>query len=233
MCRAVRLGVLCWLAIAIPAQPASACSCALQPVCAAFWDADRVFTGRAAVTSLGPGAQRTRFRIEQSFRGAAGAIEIESRGIGGSCAYAFVDGTRYLVFARQSDDGSLKAFTCGRTTALDQASEELAFAQAVLRDPGRGGRVSVVASISQPGPDGRLAAGSPLGGATITLRSDAHVVTAETSLRGQYEFTAVPPARYTLSVRLSPQFEPVPPATVTVKGPGACVSHGISAVRNR
>lgn len=229
--RAVRLAFLCVLTFLAPVQTASACSCALQPVCAAFWDAERVFTGRAEVTSLGPGAQRTRFRIGQSFRGAGGAIAIESRGIGGSCDYAFVDGTRYLVFARQSNDGTWKAFTCGRTTALDQASEDLAFAQAVLRAPQRGGRVSGVVSIAELATDGRLAGGSLLGGATITLRSDAHVVSVETNLRGQYEFDAVPPARYTLTIRSSPRFEPVPPAVLTVKGPGACVAQGFAAVR--
>ncbi|HYN09440.1 MAG TPA: hypothetical protein VES67_18800 [Vicinamibacterales bacterium] len=79
----------------------------MRPVCGAFWEADLVFTGRADVTPLGPGAQRARFRVEESFRGPQrGIVEIVARGIGGSCAYAFVDGTRYLVYARRAPDGT-------------------------------------------------------------------------------------------------------------------------------
>jgi hypothetical protein len=106
----------------------------MRTVAVAFSEADRVFTGRAEVTPLGPGAQRTRLRVEESFRGpAGGVVEIVARGIGGSCAYAFVHGTRYLVFARRAPDGTLRAFFCDPTAPVDQAGEALAF----LR---RGGR---------------------------------------------------------------------------------------------
>jgi hypothetical protein len=72
--------------------------------------------------------------VEESFRGpAGGVVEIVARGIGGSCAYAFVHGTRYLVFARRVPDGTLRAFFCDPTAPVDQAGEALAF----LR---RGGR---------------------------------------------------------------------------------------------
>jgi hypothetical protein len=134
MSTVIRAAILTVVAFASLVRPAFACTCAMRSVSVAFSEADRVFTGRADVTSLGPGAQRVRFRLEESFRGpASGVVEIVARGIGGSCAYAFVHGTRYLVFARRAADGTWRAFFCDPTTPIDQASEALAF----LR---RGGR---------------------------------------------------------------------------------------------
>ena len=98
------------------------------PVCHTFWEADSVFIGRAEVTSLGPGAQRSRFEVEESFRGpTGGVIEIVGRGIGGSCAYGFVQGTRYLVFARRAPDGTWSASMCGSTAPLTEAGEAITF----------------------------------------------------------------------------------------------------------
>ena len=129
-----RVAILCLVALASLVGPAFACTCAMRTAAVAFSEADRVFTGRAEVSPLGPGAQRARFRVEESFRGpAGGVVEIVARGIGGSCAYAFVHGTRYLVFARRAPDGTWKAFFCDPTAPMDRSGEALAF----LR---RGGR---------------------------------------------------------------------------------------------
>jgi hypothetical protein len=134
MSTTTRAAIICLVTFVSPVRPASACTCAMRTVAVAFSEADRVFTGLAEVTPLGPGAQRTRLRVEESFRGpAGGVVEIVARGIGGSCAYAFVHGTRYLVFARRVPDGTLRAFFCDPTAPVDQAGEALAF----LR---RGGR---------------------------------------------------------------------------------------------
>ena len=229
--RRVALGLLCLLTLLIPARAAFACSCAVVSICSAYWDADRVFVGRAEVTPLGPGAQRTRFRIDESFLGAAGVVEIESRGIGGSCAYGFVDGTRYVVYARQAEDGKWHASICSRTAPLDQASEDLRFARTVAKASRGAGSVSGSAVIAESLPNGGVVGTMPLSGATVTLRNDERVLTAETNLQGIYEFKQVPPARYTLSIRVTPQFEPAPSTTVTVKGAGACVAHGFMVMR--
>jgi hypothetical protein len=137
MSTSIRVAILCSVALAVPARPASACTCATQPISVAFWQADRVFTGRAEVTPLGPGAQVARFRTEETFRGPRGVVEIVARGIGGSCAYAFVHGTRYLVFARRAPDGTWRAVFCDPTAPIDQAGEGLAFARraTVLQAP--------------------------------------------------------------------------------------------------
>ena len=134
----IRLSIFCGLAVAALAQPAEACSCAMRPASVAFWEADLVFVGRAQVTPLGRGAQRARFRVEELFRGPSRrVVEIVARGIGGSCAFAFTHGTRYLVFARLRPDGSYASFFCDPTAPLDQAGETLVFARGARTGPGR------------------------------------------------------------------------------------------------
>jgi hypothetical protein len=98
-----------------------------------FWEADRVFTGRAEVTPVGPGAQRTRFRIEESFRGAGGVVEIVATGIGGSCAYAFKHRTRYLVYAHRDPDGTWRAYFCDPIAPLNEAREGLEYARRMAK----------------------------------------------------------------------------------------------------
>jgi len=204
----------------------------MRPVCAAFWEAERVFIGRAAVTTLGPGAQLTRFRVEESFRGPGGVVEIVSRGIGGSCAYAFVDGTRYLVFARRAPDGTWSSFFCDPIAPLDRAGEALAFARGVARDTRRGGRVFGSASIATRTPDGRVTSGSPLGGATVTIRREAHALSTTTDSTGLYEFHDVPPGQYSLTLAPVPGAESMPAMTIRIEGPGACAGQPITVFRS-
>lgn len=220
----IRVGMLCGVAIVISERPAHACSCAQRPVCAAFWEVDRVFTGWAEVTPLGPGAQRARFRVEESFRGPAdGVVEVMARGIGGSCAYAFVHGTRYLVYARRAADGTWSSFFCDPTAPLDQAAEGLAFSRGIARDSHRGG--SLVGSV--------MMAERPLGGVPIALRGGPGVLSTTTDPSGLFTFKDVAVGRYVLSVSTPPRAHPVSPAMIEIKGPGACVVHPVVMVTGK
>ena len=227
----IRTAILGAVAITASARPAVACSCALRPLCAAFWEADAVFIGRAEVTPLGPGAQRTRFEVEESFRGPAGGlVEIVSRGIGGSCDYGFVDATRYIVFARRAPDGSWKAFLCGSTAPLTQAGEAIMFARGPGRER-RGGSVTGSIFAAERTSSGRVESHSPMTGVTVRIGEGTRNRSTRTGLNGQYEFENVAPGRYTLTVSDSPEVEPIPPAIIEIKGPGACVFHPVTAVR--
>ncbi len=191
-----------------------------------------MFTGRAEVTPLGPGAQRARFRVEESFRGpASDVVEIVARGIGGSCAYAFGHGTRYLVYARRAPDGTWRSFFCDPTAPLDQAGEGLAFARGVARDSRRGGRLfgSVLAADDAGG--GQVGDPTPLKRVTIVIREGTGTFSTTTDSQGQYGFDDVAPGRYTLTVSASPGVDPIPPAMIQIKGPGACVVHTVIAVK--
>jgi hypothetical protein len=200
----------------------------MRPVCAAFWEADLVFTGQADVISLGPGAQRARFRIEEALRGSPGrVVEIVQRGIGGSCAYAFVHGTRYLVFARRASDGTWASFFCDPVAPLDRTAESLAFARGTSRDTGRGGSISGLAFVVQPDREEGVGISPPLSRLTVTLTRGTQRFLTTTDSRGQYEFKGVAPGRYLLTVSASPGVGSVGPATVNIQGPGACVVHNI------
>jgi hypothetical protein len=132
----MRLSILCGVAVIVFARPADACTCAMRPVSVAFWEAELVFVGRAQVIELGRGAQRARFRVEETFRGRSRAVvDIVARGIGGSCAYAFEHGTRYLVFARRGPDGAYTAFYCDPIAPVDQAGEAIRFARGARAAP--------------------------------------------------------------------------------------------------
>ena len=228
----IRVAMFCVAAVAVSGRPASACSCAQRPVCAAFWEADRVFIGRAEVTPLGPGAQRARFRVEEAFRGPAdGVVEIVARGIGGSCAYAFVHGTRYLVYARRAPDGTWSSFFCDPTAPLDHAGADLAFARGVARDSRRGGSLFGSVSIAERERDGQIGLPTPLGRVTIVIREGTRAFSTTTDSQGQYAFNDVAPGRYTFTVSASPGADPIPAVTVRIKGPGACVAHTVTTVR--
>jgi hypothetical protein len=134
----IRLSIFCGLAVAAFARPAEACSCAMRPASVAFREADLVFVGRAQVIPLGRGAQAARFRVEESFRGPSRrVVAIVARGIGGSCAYAFTHGTRYIVFARLRPDGTYASFFCDPTAPLEEAGETLTFARGARTGQGR------------------------------------------------------------------------------------------------
>ena len=194
-----------------------------------------MFIGQANVVGTGPGSQRTRFRIEESFRGpASGDIEIVSKGIGGSCDFEFKNSSRYVVYAKRTSGGIWLASICSRTALLDDDSvaDDLVFARQIVKNPAGPGRVLGSVSIGERDSRGIVIGTGVLPGASVSIRNADHAFTIETDLRGNFEF-AVPSGQYTLTLRVPSQFEPAAPATVTVPGAGACVTHSFSVVRRR
>jgi hypothetical protein len=226
----IRVALLSVVAVVVSGLPVSACTCARRPVCAAFWEADRVFIGRAEVTPIGPGAQRARFRVEEAFRGPTGVVEIVARGIGGSCAYAFVQGTRYLVYARRAPDGTWRSVFCDPTAPVDQAAEDLAFARGIARDRRRGGSLFGSVLIAERARDGQTGLPAPQRRVTIAIRQGAHVLSTVTDSQGRYVFNDVAPGHYTLTVSGLPGVDPIRPVSVQINGPGACVAQTVTAV---
>ncbi len=79
--------------------------------------------------------------------------------------------------------------------------------------------------------DGQIGSTSPLSRVTITLRGEAREFSAETDSGGQYELKDITPGRYVLSVSASTGIAPISPATLEIKGPGACATHVVSAAK--
>jgi hypothetical protein len=71
----------------------------------------------------------------------------------------------------------------------------------------------------------------PLAATSVSLRSDTRTFTVETDPRGAFTFEGVPAGSYTLTARLSPQFEPPTPVTMTLEGPSACLVRTIRVFR--
>jgi len=147
----------CWLGLVLVvavsmADPLAteACSCPSSgpPPCQAAWAADAIFSGTVRsidVSKQFNGDNRARetviqFEVEQRFLNVpSGPVEIvddESSW----CNYRFTPGTKYVVYARRSDDGRLTTDKCSRTKPLAEAAEDLKYLSA-LPAAGTGARV--------------------------------------------------------------------------------------------
>jgi hypothetical protein len=155
-------------------------------------------------------------------------VDLFPRGLGLSCEFSFVNGTRYIVFARQQPDGRLTSFFCDPTALLGRAGEALALARGIASGASRTGRLTGRVQIDRGAREP-----SPVRGLSLTLRGTQGVHPAVTDANGGYEFVAVLPGRYTLSVSDSPEIEAIRPATVEIRGPGDCVQRFIAAAKKR
>ena len=212
------VAMLCGLAVVVPARPASACSCDMRAVCAAFWEADRVFIGRAEVTPLGRGAQLTRFRVEESFRGPAGVIEIVARGIGGaarmpSCTARSTSSSHGApptgAGARSSAIRSL------RSIRLARACGSLATSRVTRA---RAGESSVRRRLRPAGPGDSSHPPRSSVARMLTLRRGSYVRSATADASGVFELRDVPPGLYSLTIAPVPDTEPLPAVPIEIKG---------------
>ncbi len=219
------------LTLLVWSTDAWACSCpAPPPACAAYPNVSAVFVATANVTPLVPNSQRTRLAVEEVLVGKVpDAVEVISVGIGGSCDYEFKDRRRYLVYAVQAPDGQWKLLPCSATVPVERAANDMAFLRSMARGEIRNGRVSAGASTVERDAQGHTHGGGLLSGATLSLRSEEHVFTGETDLRGRYEFKDVPPGVYQISLAASPRYEAPPVETIEVR-PGGCPWHWFTVV---
>ena len=86
-------------------------------------------------------------------------------------------------------------------------------------------------SIAESARDGQVGLAAPLSRVTIVIREGTQTFSTTTDSQGQYAFKEVAPGRYTLTVSELPGVYPITPATIQIKGPGACVAHTVTAVR--
>jgi len=103
MMRAVRSLVataFVFVVLLVPVHPASACSCANQPVAVHLQQAAVAFAGTAEDTKEGPEGVVTRFRVTTVYKGAPGRrVEIATPIDEATCGVPFVEGRLYIVFA--------------------------------------------------------------------------------------------------------------------------------------
>lgn len=126
-----------WIAVLVPAPPASACSCVTPTDQAAVDDADAVFTGtlvdrvpppRAAVGSADP--TRYVFAVDDVYEGDVTARQtVLTPSSGASCGFELSGTGPFLVFAFRdsqltagADDGELYSHLCSGTRPLDEGA---------------------------------------------------------------------------------------------------------------
>jgi hypothetical protein len=127
--------------------------------------------------------------------------------VGSSCGYRFEVGRQYLIYAFSTSDGRWTTSTCSRTTLLDKADEDLAYARSIPPS-GTHGRIygtieRTVADPRAPGRPQRL----PATGVAVSIVGDAAQLTAVVDERGRID-VEVPAGAYTVT--------PVVPETVRV-----------------
>ena len=214
------------IAIVWATHNADACSCS-PAECGDVTKADAVFIATVdRIVSVFQMDGRTMIGRDvhlSDIRGLRGEPERVLRvgsGYAGNCSYEFRRGERYLIVAyRRPQDGRLDASICSLTRPLADAKGLIDYIES-LDVPADGARVW-----------GRVEVGtryidinSPLRGAKVTIRGQVERTTTSDA-EGNYDFTRLPPGRYTVAATLPPErkgFIPIPAKEIAVELARGC-----------
>ena len=212
---------------------ASSCSGERRPPCQAAWNADVVFAGTVrsidVIKEETAGGTRiletvVRFDVDRPFiNAAAGPVEIVSEGLS-TCAYRFVAGQKYVVYAWKLDDGRLSTGICSRTRPLAEAAEDLEYLASAPPRASAGARVygRVNEYVQHPADRGTVDYG-PAENIVVTISSAAFSRDVVTGRDGRYELTGVPPGMISISVVTPFGFAPQSVSDIEIKDARACV----------
>ena len=169
--------------------------------------------------------------VERSFVGDASSVVLKSRFT--SCSFPFRTGERYMVYARQNDDGSYAASFCSGTKLLAEAGEDLTFLTA-LPPAGTGGSVTGTVERSRSdiregrGNDKRTAAA----GIALTISGPNGVVRKlVTDREGRFRISGLPAGEYSVAVNELHGFRPTGDLRVRVADRG-CATIAVRLVSN-
>ena len=204
------------LGIGLLMAPASAR--AADPPCAAFWQADAVFVGKAVDGHSGhAGTSQVQLAVVQVLRGT-----IDSRvtivPAGSSCDYKFQAGQQYLIYAKRTPDGRWTTTTCAGTKPLEQAAEDLEFAESRQFARPVGQVFGTVQRIIAR-PDRRQSISKPAVGLTVSLANADSRFEATTDRDGKFDVT-VPPGEYVITPEAAQNAHEGPSRRVSVPARG-------------
>ena len=195
---------------------AHACQCLVQaPASTEYWRADAVFVG--SVTDIVPSfddlesSLRTKnrkvsFSVETTYRGTIG-VRIDLQNWINSCEIRFEKGHKYLIYAyRNSDDNSLDAQGCSRTTEFAQATDDLRYLNALKR-----GTVhqDISGTIQDPG------FRRPHVGISVIATINGRHLKATSDRNGNFKIPVPGPGQYTVKIYF--------PAGYAIGGPAAYI----------
>ena len=168
MKKAASLIIIAGLLVVLAVQPISGVCITPGPPCHEFWRASAVFAGRVIsvtddtekwswpsslnskepIKPLDPStAVHVVFEVSEPFRGVSESkIEVRtgSRGhkVGWSEAFDFRVGQEYIVYAHRSQSGPyLSTSACTRTSRIENAAEDLAYARSLATSTATGARI--------------------------------------------------------------------------------------------
>lgn len=234
----VRTIVIFVLLVASQVAPAEArCSCAeVAPACDAFWASDVVFSGTVVdITDIPPPAPRTpgmvggkpappplpfptfyrkvRIRSDQVWRGGVGGeVEIYTGQSDADCGIPFVEGEKYLVYARRFG-GQIQTTRCSRTARMPDAREDEEYIGR-LKKPSSGGRIFGTATLGDA---------EPAANYTVLLGNETGEWRAVTNARGEFEFLNRAPGKYGITIDVPDTFRKSGPTLVNLRDVQACV----------
>ena len=199
----IRLALLALAFVASAPAPAAACRCiAPGPPCDAVWQANALFVGRVISIEPSPAADsqlgnRVELQVVEAFRGVTTATVMVGSGPG-DCAFPFVVGESYLVYAHQPGQGTLTTGLCTRTRRMADAGDDLAYARSLSTiGPATLGTIRgrvLLPVRSQKGGNQQ----TPMPALTVTARGAAIALSATANERGEYTLTGLPIGRYEL-----------------------------------
>lgn len=200
------------LLLLAPRAASASCSCRTGGVrpCATYWDATHVFTG--LVTEVGESRvrhggsesirpffyKRARLKVEESFRDAKDrTIEVLTARGGSDCGYKFVVGQRYLVYAKQRDDGWLYTSVCNGTKPLAGAAADLSFIRGLANAPDVAAIYGQIQYSGRNFKDGSYR-GDPASGLTVQVEGEGVRREVLTDFRGNFAVEGLPPGSYSV-----------------------------------
>ena len=172
---------------------AKACDCVSLRTCEVFWEAAAVFVGRV-VSADWP---TVTLQVVERLRGQISGPRAIVTGPRSNCAYPFVVGETYLVFAYETEPGLLEVSLCSGTQRLSSAREDLAYARST-RSVNRSTRGRVTGAVELLGADGTE---QPLPARTTVTAALARGRRFTTSVnpKGQFRFENLPLGAYVLT----------------------------------
>lgn len=215
------------------------CGAYYEPPCGAYWHRDFVFTGRVISVAYSPTFKRegdtekldwrkriTRVAVEESFRGASGAAEIEiiayeavrtpaalpdgrqvyKYRFDSDCTEQFREGERYLIYAGKNPKTGELYVPFNRTRPLAEADEDLAYIRSVSGLAPGAMIFGTIRKLDRDLNDGNYTERTPVANAKIIVDGEGKTYKAVSDDAGQYKITGLPAGKYEVSAKASAPF---------------------------
>jgi hypothetical protein len=206
------LAFVAFCVLLVAPRAAAACECrgaGVRP-CAAYWEARTVFAG--VVTEVAESGVRhggsehdrpfyyrlVRFKVSDSFGGSkAQTAEVLTGRGGADCGFNFVRGRRYLVYAREGEDGRLYTSVCAATKPLEEAGDDLAFIRGLATAPAL---AAIYGNVEYSGRDLKDDSyrGDPAAGLRVIVEGSGVRLEGLTDASGDFAFEGLRPGTYTV-----------------------------------